>query len=254
VLLDTPGQREAALALAGQATAALETHTRLGAAGDRWRLVLAYHAGRAGLPDLTAQLLAPLINSTDHAGQDAATMVQRAVDGPRADIRLQDILLEAELTALPPDADDDRLRIHHALAVNHGALGEYRQALTHGQHELTLRTTIQSPDHPDTLTIRDNIARWTGECGDAAEALRLSRELLPDQRRALGPDHRDTLATRSNIASWTGECGDAAEALRLSRELLPDQRRVLGPDHPGTLTTRNNIAYCARMLGDNGEQ
>ena len=72
-------------------------------------------------------------------------------------------MLEAELAALPPDAGDDRLRIHHALAANHDALGEYRQALTHGQHELTLRTTIQSPDHPDTLTTRGNIASWTGE-------------------------------------------------------------------------------------------
>jgi tetratricopeptide (TPR) repeat protein len=243
VLLDTPGQREAALALAGQATAALETHTRLGAAGDRWRLVLAYHADRAGLPHLTARLLAPLINCTDHARQDAATMVQRAVDGPGADIRLQNILLEAELTALPPDVDDDRLRIHHALAVNHGALGEYRQALTHGQHELTLRTTIQSPDHPDTLTARNDIASWTGQCGDPAGALRLARKLLPDQERVLGPDHPDTLRTRNNIAHLTGRCGDPAGALRLARKLLPDLERVLGPDHPATLITRNAIAH-----------
>ncbi len=102
-------------------------------------------------------------------------------------------MLEAELAALPPDADDDRLRIHHALAANHDALGEYRQALTHGQHELTLRTTIQSPDHPDTLTTRNNIAAWTGQCGDPAGALRLFQELLPDRERVLGPDHPDTL-------------------------------------------------------------
>jgi hypothetical protein len=36
VLLDTPGQREAALALAGQAAADLDAASGLGAAGDRW--------------------------------------------------------------------------------------------------------------------------------------------------------------------------------------------------------------------------
>ncbi len=34
-------------------------------AGQRWRLLLAYHTGRAGLPDVTARLLA------DHDGYHA---------------------------------------------------------------------------------------------------------------------------------------------------------------------------------------
>ena len=46
------------------------------------------------------------------------------------------------------------------------------------------------PDHPHTLTTRNNIAQWTGDSGDAREALRLSQELLPDRERVLGPDHR----------------------------------------------------------------
>ena len=69
------------------------------------------------------------------------------------------------------------------------------------------------PDHPDTLTTRNNIAAWTGRGGDAAGALRLFRELLPDRERVLGPDHPETLTTRNNIAYWTGECGDLAGAL-----------------------------------------
>ena len=57
------------------------------------------------------------------------------------------------------------------------------------------------PDHPDTLTTRNNIAAWTGRGGDAAGALRLFRELLPDRERVLGPDHPDTLTTRNNMAA-----------------------------------------------------
>ena len=100
---------------------------------------------------------------------------------------------------------------------------------------------ILGPDHPDTLTTRNNIAAWTGETGDGREALRLFQELLPDQERVLGPDHPDTLTTRNNIAHWTGGTGDAREALRLYEELLPDRERVLGPDHPDTLVTRRAI-------------
>jgi Tetratricopeptide repeat len=250
-LLRTAGQRVTALDLADQAAAALHEHAAaLGPAADQWRLLLAFHAGRAGHPALTGRLLAPLLDSGDDQREDAAWAILYACAGPRADTRLQNIVLEAELAALPPDTDDDRLRIHRALAANYGVLAEYRQALTHGQHELALRTTIQSPDHPDTLTTRNYIASWTGHCGDAAGALHQFRELLPNRERVLGPDHQETLATRGNIATWTGHCGDLADALRLFRELLPDQERVLGPSHPDTLTTRGNIAHWTGHCGD----
>ena len=135
-------------------------------------------------------------------------------------------------------------------SADHATLGEYHQALPHAQRELTLRTAIQNPDHPETLTTRANIAAWTGWCGDVAGALRLSRELLPDMERALGPHHPDTLNTWSHIAHWTGDAGDAAGALRLFRELLPDRERVLGPRHPETLTTRSHLAYWTGQSGD----
>jgi hypothetical protein len=105
------------------------------------------------------------------------------------------------------------------------------------------------PDHPDTLTTRNNVAFWTGEAGDAREALRLSVVLLPNRERVLGPDHPDTLTTRHNVAVWTGQVGDAREALRLFGELLPDRKRVLGPDHPDTLAARGNVAGCDRAGG-----
>ena len=250
-LLGTGGQRAAALDLADQAAAALDEHAAaLGPAADQWRLLLAFHAGRAGHPALTERLLAPLLNSGDGQREDAARAVLYACAGPGADTRLQNIVLEAELVALPLDAGDDRLRIHHALAANHGALGEYRQALTHGQHELTLRTTIQSPDHPDTLITRNNIAAWTGRCGDRRVRCACPGSCCPTRSGCSARTTPSTLATRGNIAHWTGQYGDAAGALRLFRELLPDQERVLGPDHPDTLTTRNNIAALTGQCGD----
>jgi hypothetical protein len=250
-LLEDADRRDAALAMIDLAAADLNAHADiLGDEGARWRLLLAYHAGRAGHPAVTAQILAPLLNSGQLMQEDAARAVLRVSGGPHADTRLQDVILAAELVTLPLGADDDRLRIHHALAANHDLLGEYRQALAHGQNELELRHRIHGPDHPGTLTARGGIARWTGQCGDAAGALRLSLELLPDEERVLGHDHPETLETRNNIAAWTGYGGDQAGALRLFLELLPDQQRVLGPRSTATLTTRGNIAQWTGQCGD----
>ena len=162
-----------------------------------------------------------MISSGPRAQQDAAAAVLRAIGGPHADIRLQIILLQDELARAPAGADDDLLRLHHALAANHGTLGEYHPALHHGSQELPLRRRIQGDDHPDTLTTRSNIASWTGECGDAARALRLFQELLPDLVRVLGPDHPDTLTTRNNIAYWTGSAGTRPRRCACSRSCCP---------------------------------
>jgi tetratricopeptide (TPR) repeat protein len=251
-LLDAPGRRETALALIDEVTADLEGGHGLGAAGGRWRLLLAFHAGRVGYRTVTQRLLAPMISSGGQE-QNAAQAVLYAVTGLNADTRLQVIMLEAELSALPPDADDDRLRLHHTLAADYAAVGDYRKALEHGQHELKLHNLICSPSHPSALTIRASIAYFTGSSGDTGGALHLYRELLPDQQRILGPDHPDTLTTRNNIARWTGEHGDRAEALRLSRELLPDRERALGLLHPGTLITRSSIARWTGQCGDHAE-
>jgi tetratricopeptide (TPR) repeat protein len=253
-LLSQPGERERAFELTRQITAELKDRKDLGAIGNRWRLQLAFHVGRAGYPAIAQQLLASMLNASGSPEDgDAARAVLYAVGGPGADTRLQIVGLEAELAALPPDADDDRLCVHHALAADYGNLGDYRRALHHGQQELLLRHRMRGIDHPDVLTTRSNIAAWSGECGHPAEALRLLHELLPDQGRVLGPDHPDTLRTRANIAAWTGRCGHLAEALRLYEELLPDHERVLGWDYPGTLMIRHNIATGTGQCGHAAE-
>ena len=257
-LLGQPGQRERALKLTDQISAELSRRRNrrrnLGAIGNRWRLLLAFHAGRAGYPAISQQLLAPMLDTSSPSdGADAARAVLYAVGGPGADTRLQIVGLEAELAALPPDADDERLRVHHALAADYGDLGDYRRALHHSQQELPLRRLIQGVDHPDTLDTRSSIARWTGRGGDSREALRLLQELLPDRVQVIGPDHHDTLSTRVSIAYWIGRSGDYRKALRLQQKLLPDMVRVLGPDHPDILSTRANIAAWTGEMGGSRE-
>jgi hypothetical protein len=63
---------------------------------------------------------------------------------------------------------------------------------------------VLGPEHPDTLRVRHNLARWTGEAGDAAAARDQYAALLPIRERVLGPEHPDTVTTRASLAVWTG--------------------------------------------------
>jgi hypothetical protein len=119
-------------------------------------------------------------------------------------------LRSAQLSVLVEDcaaALDGQLR----LAFRRGARllprrGDYHQALAHGQHELSLCTSIQGPRHPGC---RSHIACWVGRGGDAAAALRLVREFLPEEEQVLGPRYARTLATRRAITHLAGEDGGA---------------------------------------------
>jgi hypothetical protein len=82
-----------------------------------------------------------------------------------------------------------------------GECGLVQAAVTYWEDMAAKSTDVLGPDHPDTLTTRNNIAYWRGEAGDPAGAVTASEQLLTDQLRVLGPDHPNTLITRSNIAS-----------------------------------------------------
>jgi NACHT domain/Tetratricopeptide repeat len=118
---------------------------------------------------------------------------------------------------------------------------------------MTWAPTIQArlgADHPDTLTTRLNLARWTGNAGDPAKAREALAKLLPDMVRVLGADHPTTLSTRNNLAIWIGEAGDQQGARQGFAALIPDRVRVLGADHPDTLRTRNNLAGWTGLAGN----
>jgi hypothetical protein len=103
--------------------------------------------------------------------------------------------------------------------------------------------------HPDTLAVRAQLARWTGEAGDAAGARDQCAALLPISERVLGPEHPDTLTTWHNLAYNTGLAGDPARARDQLAALVPVRDRVLGPEHPDTLAARDNLA---RWTGEAG--
>jgi tetratricopeptide (TPR) repeat protein len=109
---------------------------------------------------------------------------------------------------------------------------------------------VLGPDHPDTLTSRNNLAGAYEAVGDLTRAIALYEATLTDRERVLGPDHPDTLASRNNLAGAYEAVGDLTRAIALYEATLTHRERVLGPDHPDTLTSRNNLAYAYEAVGD----
>ena len=118
---------------------------------------------------------------------------------------------------------------------------------------LAERERVLGPDHPDTLTIRNNLAGAYKSAGRLAEAVELFERVLADRVRVLGSDHPDTLAARNNLAGAYYSVGRFGEAIELFERVLAERERVLGSDHPDTLTTRNNLAGAYYFAGRFGE-
>ena len=62
-------------------------------------------------------------------------------------------------------------------------------------------TRTLGPDHPDTLTSRNNLAIVYDYAGRIDDAVTLFECTLADRERILGPDHPDTLISRHNLTA-----------------------------------------------------
>ncbi|MFJ9623783.1 tetratricopeptide repeat protein [Streptomyces sp. NPDC101181] len=118
------------------------------------------------------------------------------------------------------------------------------------RHVLDNESTVLGPDHPDTLSSRNNLASALNSLGEHRQAADLHQRVLTDRQRILDPDHPHTLTSRNNLAHALNSLGEHQQAADLHQQNLTDRRRILGPDHPHTLSSRNNLA---RALGDLGE-
>ncbi|MGX4736894.1 tetratricopeptide repeat protein [Kitasatospora griseola] len=103
--------------------------------------------------------------------------------------------------------------------------------------------------HPDTLTVRGNLARACEVAGDLRRAVRLFEQVLAQREQALGAMHPDTLRSRNNLASCYQTVGDLRRAVALQELVLAQFEQVLGTMHPDTLMGRSNLAYTYREAG-----
>ena len=118
---------------------------------------------------------------------------------------------------------------------------------------LAEREWVLGPDHPYTLTARNNLAHAYDSVGRFGEAIELYERVLAERERVLGADHLDTLTVRNNLAVAYYSVGRFGEAIELFERVLAEHERVLTPDHPDTLNTRNNLAGAYDSVGRFGE-
>ena len=112
---------------------------------------------------------------------------------------------------------------------------------------------VLGPDHPVTLSVRNNLALAYKSVGRFGEAIELFEQVLDERERVLGADHPDMLAVRNNLAGAYESAGRFGEAIELFEQVLADRVRVLGVDHPYTLNTRNSLAVAYDAVGRFGE-
>ena len=112
---------------------------------------------------------------------------------------------------------------------------------------------VLGPDHPDMLTVRNNLAVAYRSVGRFGEAIELFEQVLDERERVWGADHPDMLTVRNNLALAYLSVGRFGEAIDAWEELLLECQRVLGADHPDMLTVRNNLAGAYKSVGRFGE-
>ena len=145
----------------------------------------------------------------------------------------------------PADSDLDRRMIRlrsWAVWFLRKLADSLRQAIVIGAQLAADQEQALGPDHPDTLTSRNNLANAYWAAGRRAEAISLHEQVLAARERVLGPDHPDTLSSRGNLAAFYQGADRTEEAISLHEQVLAARERALGPDHPDILSSRGNLA------------
>jgi serine/threonine protein kinase len=160
---------------------------------------------------------------------------------------------ESKIAGAFKDQPAVEAEVRHTLGLTYWYLSEAPLAIRQHKRALELLEAKLGPDHPDTLSVRNNLAGAYLDAGRTAEAVPLLEASLKLREAKLGPDHPDTLSSRNNLAEAYRAAGRTAEAITLHEQTFKLREAKLGPDHPGTLTSRNNLALAYRIAGRTAE-
>ena len=127
--------------------------------------------------------------------------------------------------------------------------GNYNDALPIQERTLAIREKALGPEHPDTASAINNLAKIYQAMGNYAKALPLEERTLAIREKALGPEHPDTAEAINNLAQIYQAMGNYAKALPLEERALAIREKVLGPEHPDTITNYGNLAMTRYLSG-----
>lgn len=114
---------------------------------------------------------------------------------------------------------------------------------------LELSQDADGAEHPDTLSVKHNLALALFYMGELTAARKLQEEVLLLRRRILGDEDHYTVLSMNNLALTLQDLGEHKASLSLLEEATNISRRVLGVEHPSTLKADHNRANTLRMMG-----
>ncbi|WP_203909554.1 tetratricopeptide repeat protein [Rhizocola hellebori] len=151
----------------------------------------------------------------------------------------------------PPTTD--LLRIVNWAAERLSQAGDTSRSIAMHERNLADYERLLGPEHPDTLTSRNNLAESYWDAGRHGDAIAMHERNLADSERLLGPEHPDTLTSRNNLAASYWDAGRHGDAIAMHERNLADRERLFGPEHPYTRGSRNNLAESYRAAGRHGD-
>jgi len=129
-------------------------------------------------------------------------------------------------------------------------MGEYAKAESLLQEALRIDRKVLGPEHADTASSLDNLAKLYHLMGEYPKAEPLLREALRIRRKVLGEENPDTAQSLDNLAVLYRAVGEYAKAEPLYQEALRIRQKVLGSEHPDTATILNNLAGLYQDIGE----
>lgn len=119
------------------------------------------------------------------------------------------------------------------------------------KYELSLQSLGE--DHPDTLTILNNLAVAYSENGNYKKACELYEKCYEARVMVLGEDAQDTLITLSNLAAVYFKLGNFLKAKELEEKCYESSAHILGAEYHTTLVALNSLAMAYGKLGDHAK-
>ena len=122
-------------------------------------------------------------------------------------------------------------------------------AVTYWQELAVASDRLLGPGHPDTITIRDHLARSYLAAGQARNAVALFRWVLAGLSRAPRPDQPVIVEAQINLGRALAAAGQTDDALAVLGQATAACERLYGPDQLATLGARDELAAASRAAG-----
>ncbi len=127
--------------------------------------------------------------------------------------------------------------------------GEPRRAAALLERGLALAEAALGPDHPDTASLRFNLALALSDLGRRSEAVEQMTAVLRARTPLLGADHADVAQAEAAVGALWVELDRPERGLPHLDRALPILEASFSPGHPVAAAARLNLADALRKLG-----